>query len=53
MALDHLHDDQGRRIARLYRIFVYDAPPAIWDRDLAHQLSPEAARHAQSGAQIG
>jgi len=30
IALDHLNDDQGRRIARLYRIFVYDAPPADW-----------------------
>ena len=30
IALDHLNDDQGRRIARLHRIFVYDAPPADW-----------------------
>ncbi len=30
IALDHLNDDQGRRVARLYRIFVYDAPPAVW-----------------------
>jgi hypothetical protein len=30
IALDHLNDDQGRRVARLYRIFVYDAPPAEW-----------------------
>jgi hypothetical protein len=30
IALDHLKDDQGRRVARLYRIFVYDAPPANW-----------------------
>jgi hypothetical protein len=30
IALDHLNDDHGRRIARLYRIFVYDAPPAEW-----------------------
>ena len=30
LALDHLNDAQGRRIARLYRIFVYDAPPAMW-----------------------
>lgn len=29
-ALDHLHDARGRRAARLYRIFVYDAPPAAW-----------------------
>ena len=29
MALDHLNDS-GQRIARLYRIFVYDAPPAAW-----------------------
>ncbi|MCL2021995.1 MAG: NYN domain-containing protein [Betaproteobacteria bacterium] len=30
LALDHLNDEWGRRIARLYRIFVYDAPPAAW-----------------------
>jgi uncharacterized LabA/DUF88 family protein len=31
MALDHLNDGQsGQRTARLYRIFVYDAPPAAW-----------------------
>uniref|UniRef100_A0A7C4RNG5 NYN domain-containing protein n=1 Tax=Desulfatirhabdium butyrativorans TaxID=340467 RepID=A0A7C4RNG5_9BACT len=31
MALDHLNDSQsGQRTARLYRIFVYDAPPAAW-----------------------
>jgi uncharacterized LabA/DUF88 family protein len=30
IALDHLNDDHGRRVARLYRIFVYDAPPAEW-----------------------
>jgi len=30
IALDHLNDDQGRRVSRLYRIFVYDAPPAEW-----------------------
>lgn len=30
LALDHLNDDSGRRTARLYRIFVYDAPPAVW-----------------------
>ena len=30
IALDHLSDDRGRRIARLYRILVYDAPPAEW-----------------------
>jgi uncharacterized LabA/DUF88 family protein len=29
-ALDHLNDDRGRRTARLYRIFVYDAPPVSW-----------------------
>jgi len=29
-ALDHLNDSKGRRVARLYRIFVYDAPPAVW-----------------------
>jgi len=28
VALAHLNDDNGRRTARLYRIFVYDAPPA-------------------------
>lgn len=30
IALDHLNDEHGRRVARLYRIFVYDAPPAEW-----------------------
>jgi len=30
LALNHLNDDSGRRTARLYRIFVYDAPPAAW-----------------------
>jgi hypothetical protein len=30
IALDHLNDDHGDRVARLYRIFVYDAPPAQW-----------------------
>jgi uncharacterized LabA/DUF88 family protein len=30
IALDHLNDERGRRVARLYRIFVYDAPPAEW-----------------------
>lgn len=31
MALDHLNDSgTRRRVARLYRIFVYDAPPAAW-----------------------
>jgi hypothetical protein len=30
LALDHLNDEQGHRVARLYRIFVYDAPPAEW-----------------------
>lgn len=30
MALAHLNDRHGRRIARLYRILVYDAPPALW-----------------------
>ena len=29
-ALEHLNDDNGRRTSRLYRIFVYDAPPAAW-----------------------
>lgn len=29
-ALNHLNDNEGRRTARLYRIFVYDAPPAAW-----------------------
>ena len=27
IALNHLNDDHGHHIARLYRIFVYDAPP--------------------------
>jgi uncharacterized LabA/DUF88 family protein len=30
LALDHLNDARGRRIARLYRVFVYDAPPVEW-----------------------
>jgi uncharacterized LabA/DUF88 family protein len=30
LALDHLNDNKGRRLSRLYRIFVYDAPPAAW-----------------------
>lgn len=30
LALAHLNDAKGRRTARLYRIFVYDAPPAAW-----------------------
>lgn len=30
LALTHLNDAKGRRTARLYRIFVYDAPPAAW-----------------------
>ncbi len=32
LALDHLNENnKGRqRVARLYRIFVYDAPPAAW-----------------------
>lgn len=30
LALDHLNDSSGRRTSRLYRIFVYDAPPASW-----------------------
>lgn len=30
LALAHLNDAKGRRIARLYRIFVYDAPPVEW-----------------------
>lgn len=30
IAQAHLADKHGQRIARLYRIFVYDAPPAAW-----------------------
>lgn len=30
LSLEHLNDDKGRRVARLYRIFVYDAPPVAW-----------------------
>ncbi len=30
LALEHLNDAKGRRVSRLYRIFVYDAPPASW-----------------------
>jgi hypothetical protein len=32
IALNHLNDDRGHRIARLYRIFVYDAPPGGMER---------------------
>ena len=29
--MDHLNDGQrNQRVARLYRVFVYDAPPAAW-----------------------
>jgi uncharacterized LabA/DUF88 family protein len=30
VALDHLNDVHGQCVARLYRIFVYDASPADW-----------------------
>ncbi|MDR0458130.1 MAG: hypothetical protein LBH10_03765 [Burkholderiaceae bacterium] len=30
LALEHLNENKRRRIARLYRIFVYDAPPVLW-----------------------
>lgn len=30
IAQSHLNDKGGQRVARLYRIFVYDAPPAGW-----------------------
>lgn len=30
IALDHLNDEKGRRVARLHRIFVYDAAPSEW-----------------------
>ncbi len=30
LALAHLHARDGRQVARLYRIFVYDAPPSSW-----------------------
>ncbi len=30
IALQHLNDGKGLRVSRLYRIFVYDAPPVAW-----------------------
>src|ERR1700753_2488359 len=30
IALYPLNNNQGHRVARLFRIFVYDAPPAEW-----------------------
>lgn len=30
IALQHLNDGKGHRVSRLYRIFVYDAPPVAW-----------------------
>ena len=45
IALDHLNDDKGRRIARLYRIFVYDAPPADW-----RGHTPIARKHVDCGS---
>jgi len=36
IALDHLNDEQGHRVARLYRIFVYDASGRM-ERPYAHQ----------------
>jgi uncharacterized LabA/DUF88 family protein len=30
IALEHLNDERGRRVSRLYRIFVYDAAPGEW-----------------------
>lgn len=47
IALDHLNDDHGRRVARLYRIFVYDAPPAEWK---GHKpISRQSVDYACSG----
>ncbi|BBD76296.1 hypothetical protein HPTL_0026 [Hydrogenophilus thermoluteolus] len=54
LALDHLNDSHGQRTARLYRIFVYDAPPVAWKghtplrkRSLDLAQSPTAQwRHA-------
>jgi len=40
MALDHLNDDSGRRVARLYRIFVYDAAPPAWKGHLPIARTP-------------
>lgn len=40
LALEHLNDDRGRRVSRLYRIFVYDAPPVAWKGHLPISRKP-------------
>lgn len=40
LALEHLNDDKGRRVSRLYRIFVYDAPPVAWKGHLPISRKP-------------
>lgn len=40
LALEHLNDEKGRRVARLYRIFVYDAPPVAWKGHLPISKKP-------------
>lgn len=48
LALEHLNDDKGRRVSRLYRIFVYDAPPVAWK---GHRpISKKAVDFGQSEA---
>jgi hypothetical protein len=62
LALDHLNDAKGRRTARLYRIFVYDAyaagqevagPGPVADGAVAARVSRGAAWPAQGGAAPG
>lgn len=40
IALQHLNDGKGLRISRLYRIFVYDAPPVMWKGHLPISKQP-------------
>lgn len=48
LALDHLSDgNKSHRVARLYRIFVYDAPPASWKGHTPIEKTPvDMARSA-------
>jgi uncharacterized LabA/DUF88 family protein len=48
MALDHLNDEHGTRIARLHRILVYDAPPPEWKGHLP--ISKRALEYGRSDA---
>jgi hypothetical protein len=49
IALDHLNDDRGHRVSRLYRIFVYDAPPAEWKGHTHWQLTPDVLKALVNG----